>query len=232
MQAYVINLNVRTDRWDSVLSQWRFQTIPLNRIEAIDSNSISRAEASFLPPPVVANWRSQCLAYREFLSTNDSHALILEDDFMLGKIKLSLAIMEFQSQNFDFLQLGYLYNSYSDYFNIWISNFRDLNLKILNRTSAGNPFLRESSKKMLVSEQAQVPFSVVLNDARAGSHAYLISRKFAEFMLTINEPTFLATDGLFIAIANLRFLKMGRLRSNSVKQSNSPSSITSRFIGD
>jgi len=232
MQAYVINLSVRTDRWDSVLSQWRFETIPLNRVEAIDSDSIPRTQTVFLPAPVVANWRSQCQAYREFLSTNDSHALILEDDFLLRRINLSSVIKQFQSQNFDFLQLGYLNNSYSDYFYVWISNLRDLSLKILNRTTASNFFLRQPSKKLLVSEQAQVPFSIVLNDARAGAHAYLISRKFAEFMLTINEPTFLATDGLFIAIANLRFLKMGRLRSNWVRQSDSPSSITSRFIGD
>lgn len=230
MKAYVINLNARTDRWESVLSQWTFREIPLIRIEGIDSKSIPSTQNEFLPSAVVANWQSQCRAYSEFLSTSDSHALILEDDFLLGKLNLNLVTGQRDFEDFDFLQLGYLNNSNSDIFNVKIVNVRDLALKVLSW--ATSKYLKQSkvTQKLLLSEQYGIPFSIVLNDARAGSHAYLISRKFAEAMLKINIPTFLATDGLFISIANLRFLKMGRLRKNSIKQSNSPSSITSRFI--
>lgn len=230
MQAYVINLNARTDRWGSVQRQWEKQDIPLTRIEAIESNSISLDKRIFLPAPVVANWHSQKLVFSEFLATSESFALVFEDDFLIRNTNLQKIAMKFEAHEFDFLQLGFLRNSYLDYLNVLITNLRDLFLKLLNRASNNFGVLRSFSRRLLVAEQTRVPFSIVLNDARAGSHAYLISRKFAETMLSVNEPAFLATDGLFIAIANLRFLKMGRMRSNLIRQSNSPSSITSRFI--
>lgn len=230
MRAYVINLTSRTDRWDACTTQWTFKSIPLHRIEAVESSSIPKEETEFLPTQVVANWQSQCRTFREFLSTSESHALVLEDDFMLGGIELTKYVNYFQSGNFDFLQLGYLNNSLGDRFNVFAVNMRDLILKLLNRVAKRFSKMRGLLQKLLVSEQSHIPFSIVMNDPRAGSHAYLISREFAENMLLINKPTFLATDGLFIAIGNLRFLKMGRLRKNLVKQSDSPSSITSRFI--
>ena len=228
MKAYVINLESRTDRWESVGKQWADRPEVLVRIDAVNSISISSAQTQFLPNPVVANWLSQCKAFREFLRTDDQYALILEDDFLLSKIELGNCLDLVKVGRLDFLQLGYLYNSYSDFLFIKITNFRDLILKLINRGS--KHFRMRFSNRLLVREQSDVNFRIVLNSAGAGSHAYIISRKFAEEMLQINDPVFLAADGLFIAIANLRFLKMGRLRVNRVKQSNSPSSITKRFV--
>jgi len=228
MKAYVINLKSRTDRWESVTKQWANRPEVLVRIDAVNSDSISNAQTHFLPNPVVANWLSQCKAFKEFLSTDDQYALILEDDFLLSRIDLGDCLDLVKVGRLDFLQLGYLYNSYSDFLFIKITNFRDLILKLLNRCS--KDFKMRFSNRLLVKEQSGVDFRIVLNSAGAGSHAYIISRKFAEEMLQINDPVFLAADGLFIAIANLRFLKMGRLRVNKVRQSNSPSSITKRFV--
>lgn len=228
MKAYVINLESRTDRWESVRKQWADRPEVLVRVEAVNSNSISNAQTHFLPEPVVANWFSQCNAFREFLSTDDQYALILEDDFLLSKVDLTECLELIRVGRLDFLQLGYLYNSYSDFLFIKITNYRDLILKALNRSL--NHFKLGVSNRFLVQEQTDINFKIVLNNAGAGAHAYIISRKFAEEMLQINYPVFLAADGLFIAIANLRFLKMGRLRSNKVRQSNSPSSITKRFV--
>lgn len=230
MQAYVINLSARTDRWEAVLSQWNLDPLPLNRIEAVASQSIPLSETFFLPAPVVANWMSQCKTYRKFLTSTDSHALILEDDFLIGSTDLNKIRDICMTHEFDFLQLGYLRNSILDVFNVRFTNIRDVILKFINSASRKGLLPKFLNNKLLVLEQIGIPYSVVLNDARAGSHAYIISRKFAEKMLTLNQPTFLPTDALFMAISNLRFLRMGRLRKNRIRQSNSPSSITSRFI--
>jgi GR25 family glycosyltransferase involved in LPS biosynthesis len=228
MKAYVINLRDRADRWKSVTNQWNSRPQTLIRVDAVSSAEISDSQTEYLPRPVVANWMSQCKVYREFLSTEDDYALVLEDDFILNSADLSYLCKLFEHSGLDFLQLGYLYNSSIDFFLIKAVNFRDLFLKVLGKifTKLGVGL----SKKLLLKEQDLVSFKIVLNHAGAGSHAYIISRKFAEEMLKINCPTFLAADGLFIAISGLRFLKMGRLRRNLVKQSNSPSSITKRFI--
>jgi GR25 family glycosyltransferase involved in LPS biosynthesis len=228
MKAYVINLDIRADRWDSVVKQWENRNEALIRVSAVESNSISESQSKYLPPQVVANWMSQRKVFSDFLSTNDSYAIILEDDFVLGDTDLNRYFEIMKNSKLDFLQLGYLYNSLLDF--IWIKaiNLRDVLLKSLSFFA----FKLDSplSAKLLLKEQKQVNFQIVLNHAGAGSHAYIVSRKFAEEMLVINTPVFLAADGLFIAISNLRFLKMGRLRSNRVKQSNSPSSITKRFV--
>lgn len=232
MKAYVINLADRTDRWESVISQWTPSNIPLIRIEAVASSSILKAQAAFLPPPVIANWSSQCLVYKTFLSTNDEYAIVFEDDFLLNNMALEECLEMVKATNLDFLQLGFLYNSFSDYVSVKIVNFRDSVLKFLNWNAGHCSSLSFLHKKMIIREQERINFRIVLNDARAGSHAYLISRKFAAAMLGINSPVFLAADGLFISISGLRFLKMGRLRKNIVRQSKSPTSITRRFISE
>jgi GR25 family glycosyltransferase involved in LPS biosynthesis len=232
VNAYVINLADRTDRWESVLSQWTANSIPLIRIEAVPSSSILKPQAAFLPPPVIANWSSQCLVYKTFLSTDDEYALVFEDDFLLKNAVLEEYLELVKTADLDFLQLGFLYNSFSDLVSVKITNFRDLFLKFLNWCAGNFTSLSFLHEKMTVREQQQIDFSIVLNDARAGSHAYLISRKFATTMLGINSPVFLAADGLFISISGLRFLKMGRFRKNIIRQSKSPTSITRRFISE
>jgi GR25 family glycosyltransferase involved in LPS biosynthesis len=228
MKAYVINLDTRADRWDSVVKQWENRTETLIRVSAVESSSILESHSKYLPPQVVANWKSQCKVFSEFLSSKDLYALVLEDDFILGDTDLNGCLEVMQNSKLDFLQLGYLYNSPLDF--IWIKaiNLQDVLLKFLSffAFKLASPL----SSRILLKEQKQVDFGIVLNHAGAGSHAYIVSRKFAEEMLVINTPVFLAADGLFIAISNLRFLKMGRLRRNRVKQSNSPSSITKRFV--
>ena len=200
----------------------------LVRVDAVNSIEILVSQTEFLPRPVVANWMSQCKVFQEFLSTEDDYAIILEDDFVLNNADLSHMLKLAEDADLDFLQLGYLYNSLIDFFLIKAINLRDLSLKILSKISL--KLKSDLSQRLLLKEQEIVSFKIVLNHAGAGSHAYIVSRKFAEEMLKINHPIFLAADGLFIAISGLRFLKMGRLRRNLVKQSNSPSSITKRFI--
>jgi GR25 family glycosyltransferase involved in LPS biosynthesis len=228
MKAYVINLKSRSDRWKSVTDQWSTQKLSLIRIDAVDANSISCDLTHFLPNPVVANWLSQREAFKAFLQSEDHFALILEDDFVLKYVDLDECLDLVKRGSLDFLQLGYLYNSYTDFLLIKMANLRDFTLKILNKVLIN--FSGSFANKLLIREQSNLSFKVVLNHAGSGSHAYIISRKFAEEMLQINTPVFLAADGLFISIANLRFLRMGRLRANRVRQSNSPSSITKRFV--
>jgi GR25 family glycosyltransferase involved in LPS biosynthesis len=225
MKAYVINLDSRPDRWSSVLRQWESQNIELIRMGAIDATQVTDQEAKYLSKPVVANWLSQCQVYREFLGSEDDFALILEDDFLIDHADFAKYLKLTKKCNFDFLQLGYLLNSRRDFLDVKFSNLCDLLLKVLNKFSTRISMDSNFFRKKLITEQTGIDFKIVLRDARAGSHAYIISRKFATAMLELNSPVFIATDGLFMAIASLRYLRMGRLRKNVIRQSDSPSSI-------
>jgi GR25 family glycosyltransferase involved in LPS biosynthesis len=224
MDAFIINLKQRTDRWDDCMKQKALLNANLIRVEAISSMSSHVEMEEFAAPGVAATWKSHQKAMKEFLGTEQSFALILEDDFVVRK-KLSEEIYVFmERKNYDFLQLGYLTPHYLDFIAVKIWNLQDLVLKIFAKIHKNKFF-----GKHLIYEQQGIPYSIVLNDIRAGGHAYIISRRFAEACQQMNNPVFLSTDGMFMALGVSRNFKTGRLRRSMFKQSNSPSSVLKRF---
>jgi GR25 family glycosyltransferase involved in LPS biosynthesis len=228
---YVINLEQRTDRWDSVISESLRNKLDLTRVDAVVAGSIDASNCIYMPPGVVATWKSHQSVFREFLSTSDPYCLILEDDFVVPRMshKLNAALHEGYA-SFDFIQVGFLITSNIEYVDFKLQNWFDMLKKLLSIQFFRLGRMRYFSNKLTVSEQIGVPSELVLNDIRAGGHAYIISRRFAEAGLKMNEPVFFSTDGVFMALGKSRNFKMARFRKPFINQTNSPTSVSQRFI--
>jgi hypothetical protein len=228
---YVINLEQRTDRWVSVISESLKNNLELTRVDAVVAGSMDTSECVYMPPGVVATWKSHQAAFRKFLSTSDPFCLILEDDFVIPKmtLKLSLALKE-GYKSFDFIQVGFLITSRFEYFDYKFQNLFDLLKKFLSFGFFPIRKISYFANRLTISEQKNVPSELVLNDIRAGGHGYIISRRFAEAGLEMNKPVFFSTDGVFMALGKSRSFKMARFRKSLINQTNSPTSVSQRFI--
>lgn len=230
MLAYVINLDARSDRWSSVLSQAELLGMPTRRVRAITVNELTPMETEFAAPGVAATWRSHQKAALEFLSTNDDFALILEDDFHLDYL-LRLPRPEWLTENqVDFLQVGYLRVTKWESIDIHFINIRDFILKLIKRFTLNSRFLASKfASRLLIRELPSSQFKLVPSDIRPGGHCYLVSRHFAESMQLLNNPIIFSADELFVSISKMRAFKMMRFKKSQVSQNNLPSSVTERY---
>jgi len=224
MEAYIINLDKRTDRWENCLRELKKVNISATRVSALTPSKVENEKELFATRDIIAIWISHKKAMQAFLNSGASHALILEDDFSFRLKNIEKINDLFVKFNLDFLQIGFLLPHISDYCVYRIENLQDFFLKLLSHFK-----LKSFAKKHSITEQKNVPISLVLNGIRAGGHAYVINRRFAETCLLINSPTFLSTDGLFISLGIARNFKMARLRKSKVSQTNSPSSVVKRI---
>lgn len=224
MRAYVINLKSRPDRWVNVQQQAQTLGLHVRRIEAVSTEDFDK-NVSIIPSfPVAATWMSHQKAMQEFLDSDERFGLILEDDFLINKKNFRRLIKYVKRCEFDFLQFGWVYPHYLDYLSIKVWNLQDRFFKYVARVDERFvPLILR--KKRSVVEQLGIQSDFVLHDIRAGAQAYLISRDFARLCLTLNNPIFLSTDGVFMAMGVSRNLQMARTRVNLVHQSGSPSSI-------
>jgi GR25 family glycosyltransferase involved in LPS biosynthesis len=230
MQAYIINLDDRKDRWLSVERQFSSSHFNFQRVSAIQDAAVFDDTRCTLG--VTAIWLSHKKAMERFLASSDQYALILEDDFNVKSWdKMKIIIQKSLLYKFDFVQIGYLKTSPLNSISILTQNSQDFFLKWLALASE-IPLLkrRKFFSRLLIREQTGIPMDFVLNDIRAGAHCYLINRKFAEFALGINAPIFLSTDLLYMSLGHMRSLNMSRVRKSVVSQSKSPSSVTERFL--
>ena len=229
VNAYVINLKSRADRWRDVLNQADALGVPLIQVVAVTLGEVSKN--GFVTPPVRATWMSHQKAMKLFLESGDQYGLILEDDFVLEKTWEKLDLEQYASMGFDFLQVGYLITTPLDQIELSIKSSFDLFLKILQRvTSRGILSDSKFANRFLLREQKLVPFGLVCNDVRPGAHAYIVSRNFALAAQELNLPVVLSTDALYMALGWMRSFKFLRTRRNYVSQSKSVTSIVERFL--
>lgn len=231
MNAYVINLEERSDRWKQVVAQQRKLGFEIYRVPAINKNEVTGESSRYLETTITAICLSHIKAIRLFLETQEAFCIILEDDFLLRRSYFSLAILPAVDQKFDFLQIGFLKMGVKEHIEILYYNFRDRLFKFFYVLSQMVPSFCKNLllSKYLVREQKDIHESIVLTDIRPGAHCYLISRKFAQAMLEINNPAFLSADLLYMSLGAIRTFKMGRLRRSLVNQSDSASSVKNRF---
>jgi GR25 family glycosyltransferase involved in LPS biosynthesis len=231
MRAYVINLEERTDRWEQVVAQQKKLGIEIQRVPATNRFEVSRKQSRYLESSVAAIALSHVKAIRLFLETPDAYCMVLEDDFLLKRNYSPEVISLATDRKFDFIQMGFLKMGIKEYFDILYCNLRDRMLKNFNVLAQIVPgtYRNFFLSKFLVREQKDIHKSIVLADIRPGAHCYLVSRKFAQAMLEINNPAFLSADLLYMSLGTLRTFKMGRLRRSLVDQSNSVSSVVNRF---
>lgn len=228
MKVYVINLDSRKDRWQSVVKQSHLLGSQIIRVRAQDTSNQNGEENPYLSDGVFAIWRSHQLALHEFLLTSESHCLIMEDDFLLTKKYSSAKIESFAAGEFDFIQLGFLKFGILDRLNLLAKNASDVFFKFLHKISLILPGTNFNSR-LFISSQGGIMINLVVANIRPGAHAYLVSRKMAEALLEINSPPFLSTDLLYMALGEMRCFKMVRTRRSLVRQSNSKSSVMDRF---
>lgn len=231
MKAYVINLDSRPDRWDSVERQSDRLGLDVVRISAVSITDVDKDLECFVAPGVSATWKSHQQAMKVFLDTGDKYGLILEDDFLLASAwdKLNLVLPE--NLQADFLQIGFLITSPLDACRYLLDELWDLSIKTLHVFSHISILGKQSFfQRLLIQEQSGVPWAVIPNNIRAGGHSYFVSRKFALASTKMNTPVFNTTDGYYISLGDVRTFRMFRTRRNYIRQSNSSSSVTQRFL--
>jgi hypothetical protein len=230
VHAYVINLESRVDRWNSAKTQEVFLKIPIRRIEATKTNSLTSADC-FVAPGVAATWKSHQKAMFTFLESEDNYALILEDDFLITK-SWSLELLNLAlSTNPDFFQLGFLKTGPVDQVNLKLSNFQDAFLKLLLRFTVLSSLIgKRFGSRLLISEQRGLAWKIIPNNVRAGGQAYIVSRKFAQAAQLMNTPAFTSADGMFMTLGDVRSFKMYRFRKSVINQTDSVTSVQQRYL--
>jgi GR25 family glycosyltransferase involved in LPS biosynthesis len=127
---------------------------------------------------------------------------------------------------------------YDVFFRFWIRATRFL-MKLLS-AQIFEQFFRPNSK---IKDQIAIVRNFVRNEYELrkilglkapliyhsfepGTHCYLINRYFAEVMVQINNPVYLAADLMLMSVAKSHNFKVIRVGKSMVNQSNSPSSIS------
>jgi GR25 family glycosyltransferase involved in LPS biosynthesis len=268
---YFINLDDRKDRLQSFTDQFRTSSLLVTRVPAVSWEDVIPKEL-FAPPGVVACWMSHQKVYELLIKSENSFAVIFEDDAIINK-KLIHWLENIELNNFqgiDLLQLGYLKTNGSltrvefdpspmralnldkyiglrlarvDFiYRSWIRFSRCNALaflyilvrirRCLSRSDANrlmNSFSYFSNERKL-RERFLISQPIIYHSFEAGTHAYVISRQFAETMLKFNNPVYLPADLCFMGIARAKNFKVLRSSKSMSQQSKSNSSINSRTI--
>jgi GR25 family glycosyltransferase involved in LPS biosynthesis len=228
--SYLINLDERPDRWDQFRESSSTLAFPVERFSAIEANSID-SQSSKLPPPVEACWRSHQEIAKLLLESSARHCLIFEDDVLLNQKSLNELnkAWSFDFKGIDVLQIGFCVHSNRLADRSSYSNQRRL-VKLLSKFGLLQwRSTRKFLKRLYGYDFTKLPKAGVLvatSTFELGTHAYVISRKFAESMLEFNSPTYLPADLALIELARTGHFASFRLLESLVAQSNSPSSIS------
>jgi GR25 family glycosyltransferase involved in LPS biosynthesis len=212
VETFVINLDRRQDRLDSITHSLALRGLPFTRVSAVDAaNPDFVVDDRLTQRPFGAIWASHVKAYETFLNTDANYALILEDDahFRSGldwqPLIQSLPHAMDESQ-LHYLQIGFITEQYKPRrMPNWLDEARQ------KRRAQHFPVQLGPSTE-----------TVILWSSRAGSHAYVISRYLAEVVTDFNSPPWLAPDGFYGYLAQAQGVfnihRMGRLATSLIDQ--------------
>ncbi len=231
VNVYLINLDSRQDRLDQARKQLEHFGIDFERVSAVASRPDFSIVHPFVTPSVAAIWLSHVKALSMFLESGSQRALILEDDFLICSRKDELIKRIQLVSDYDLLQVGFLVTNFFDWISYKFVNISDLFFKTLSRYShLSLPFSKSLSKKFLVYKQDSISLKIVKGNFRAGAHAYIVTRDFAEELLKFNNPIVFSTDQFYMSLAAMNSFNIARLRKSIIGQSKSHSSVDKRFI--
>ena len=228
--AYLINLDRRPDRWNEFVEKSSMLDIPILRFSAVEGLDLLENELR-LPPPVAACWISHQEVAREFLRSKAEHCLVLEDDVDLDQDTISRLenLWEKNLVDIDLLQIGFCVHHnrlanrilYSIQYCIvnFLNRLRLLNLLVFRRilkSFYGYEFQRISC---LAQPVAVMTFEL-------GTHAYVMSRNFANTVVSFNNPVYLPADLAMIELVKTNDFRAFRLNKSLVSQNDSPSAIS------
>jgi GR25 family glycosyltransferase involved in LPS biosynthesis len=223
----LINLDSRPDRLASSRSFAESQGFGFTRISAINGAELNLDRNSILSPGAIGCYKSHLEAYKIFIKSGASHALILEDDLVGDNFGEYLRKFEFsQLTNVDVLQVGYLNRGLRHKFDVRLVNLESRLFKILSILSAKSTFIKKAiGDRMRIKQYTNAPNQFIPDDFRSGCHSYFISKAMAKWVLEQGEPKFLTIDSLFGCLQWAHHFQIYRLRKSVVGQTDSPSSI-------
>lgn len=228
--AFLINLDRRPDRWLEFNEKSLSLEIPIERFSAVDGQDLSKSELR-TPPSVTACWMSHQDVAQKFLESDAEFCLILEDDLALTKDSIS-ALNQLWHQNFqdlDLLQIGFCV-SQNQLSNRVVYSRQCHTVNILRQVKLlSAPLTQRLLKKIYgykISYSEKLNLSVAANTFELGTHAYLISRRFAEMIVSFNRPVYLPADLAMMEIVETGQFQSFRLICSLINQSESPSSIS------
>lgn len=228
--AFLINLDRRPDRWLEFNQSSSALEIPIERFSAVDAQILSKSELR-TPSPVAACWMSHQEVAQKFLESEAEYCLVLEDDLALTQDSISALnqLWKKKFQDFDLLQIGFcvsnnqlsnrvFYNRQRYIVNI-LCRFRLLSAPLTQR-------LLKDIYGYKISYLEKLNLPVAVNTFELGTHAYLISRRFAEMVVSFNRPVYLPADLAMMEIVKTGEFQSFRLIQSLIDQSASPSSIS------
>ena len=212
MKIYVINLDAETERWNS--SQIELSRLDLQavRFSAVNKDQIQVPVGTLVTSGVKACWESHRSVFREFLSSGEDYALILEDDFSITRLnRLKQVIREEEYVGFDVVQIGFLTPGIHRKFDQVYKNLEAIVFWTFSRL-VKNLFKKDSAmrQRLRVHIAEKTSWGFVPDDFLPGTHTYVISRKAAELALLLNNPQFLSADDFFTAWSKMRSVKFVR----------------------
>lgn len=229
-EILIVSLDTDTKRRDACVLQ--LSGYEYGFISAIDGRNLGSTHQGLLTAPVEAIWKSHNLALKRFLTTHSHYCLILEDDFFIkDRKKFDNVMMKLLQEDFDLVQVGWLTTG----LDVVLLKIYEASLyfvfRALIKISGFSRKLTGILEKRLRPRRAmEAPKFAIPDSFLPGAHAYLVSRKLAETVLTLNDPTFLATDDFYVALSKMRSFNVFRTRRSFVSQRGESSVGTDRFI--
>lgn len=223
VEIVVINLERRPDRRNNVLSELKHLRLRASVLAATDGcDTRHLPSGTIVTDTEFACWLSHTRAMRHFLQASPAEVcLILEDDVLLERNldwpRLLHDLADFMSdQSIDYLQIGRI---------DW-ARLSQRRLVRLKRLLISEVSWRIRSIRNLRFRHLDRHFLVSLGETGDGTHAYLISRKFASIVQHHNYPVWTPADNYFAALAKVsdrnpcekRNLRMALLRPTLAHQ--------------
>jgi GR25 family glycosyltransferase involved in LPS biosynthesis len=206
----VINLDRRPDRLANISSQLLKCGLSFERQIAVDGQLDSH-QSEFISKGAIGCWKSHLNSMKRLLETNASFSLILEDDAVISpevNEKLLSEMMDLmERRQLHLLQIGFIDSQYA------------LSLKTVR--SGILEFFIDLIQRRGVNDRSG--YRIVMGNFRSGSHAYIVSARFAEEISKITPvPPLLPWDdylGLLGKSQMHRGIRIARLVKNLVPQS-------------
>jgi GR25 family glycosyltransferase involved in LPS biosynthesis len=232
VDIFLINLDRQPERLLSAQTQLKKLGLESKRISAVDMNSLTVQDSDLVTLGVKACWESHRLAFISLLNSDQSHALILEDDFKVFDNQIFLNLLnQFPLSEWDLVQIGFLTQGPVNKFSRIYKNFETDLIRVLIKVSHHSEILRKRySGRLRIERTRDLPKGFVPDDFMPGTHAYLISRDLASVALKLNNPQFLSADDFFTALAKMRAFRSARLKKSNIGQNQLPGLGPERFI--
>lgn len=228
---HVCVINLEKDIEKKQKCEIALRDIEFKFISGIDGANLSLSSSSLVTAPIEAIWQSHKSALKDFLLTDKTFCLVLEDDFQIGNyLLLEKRIRQICESQLDLVQIGWLTTGLDIRFQRFYEGFIYFLFRNLANASRFNKNLHSKlSLKMRPKRASSVPKFAIPDSFLPGAHAYVVSRKFAEHILLLNSPTFLATDDFYMAISKMRSFSTCRARKSLVAQNGISGVGTNRF---